>query len=82
METVFRVQFAMQEMYIQSLGLEDPLEKGMAIYSSILAWKIPRKKEAWRATVHGVCKESDMTERLSTAQDNQTKRPHSITSNI
>ena len=40
METVFRVQFAMQEMYIQSLGLEDPLEEGMAIFSSILAWKI------------------------------------------
>ena len=28
-------------MEFQSLGLEDPLEKGMAIYSSILAWKIP-----------------------------------------
>ena len=32
---------AMQETWIQSLGREDPLEKGTAIYSSILAWKIP-----------------------------------------
>ena len=32
---------AMQEMWAQSLGEEDPLEKGMAAHSSILAWKIP-----------------------------------------
>ena len=32
---------AMQETQVQSLGREDPLEKGMAIYSSILAWEIP-----------------------------------------
>ena len=31
---------AMQETWVQSLGQEDPLEKGMAIHSSILAWKI------------------------------------------
>ena len=31
----------MQEMWVQSLGWEDPLEKGMATYSSILAWRIP-----------------------------------------
>ena len=31
---------AVQETLVQSLGLEDPPEKGMAIYSSILAWKI------------------------------------------
>ena len=30
----------MQQMHPQSLGLEDPLEKGMATHSSILAWKI------------------------------------------
>ena len=30
----------MQEMQVQSLGQEDPLEKGMATYSSILAWEI------------------------------------------
>ena len=32
---------AMQETQVQSLGQEDPLEKGMATYSSILAWEIP-----------------------------------------
>ena len=32
---------AMQEMQVCSLGWEDPLEKGMASYSSILAWRIP-----------------------------------------
>ena len=31
----------MQETQVQSLGREDPLEKEMAIHSSILAWKIP-----------------------------------------
>ena len=31
----------MQETWVQSLGLEDPLEKGMATHSSILAWRIP-----------------------------------------
>ena len=31
----------MQQIQVQSLGGEDPLEKGMATYSSILAWKIP-----------------------------------------
>jgi len=30
----------MQEMLVQSLGWEDPLEKGMATHSSILAWRI------------------------------------------
>ena len=32
---------AMQETCVQSLGQEDPLEKGMATHSSILAWRIP-----------------------------------------
>ena len=32
---------AMQEIYIWSLGWEDPLEKEMATHSSILAWRIP-----------------------------------------
>ena len=32
---------AMQETWVPSLGWEDPLEKGMATYSSILAWRIP-----------------------------------------
>ena len=35
----------MQEMQVLSLGQGDPLEKGMAIHSSILAWRIPRSEE-------------------------------------
>ena len=34
-----------QEMWIQPLGWEDPLEKGMATHSSILAWRIPETEE-------------------------------------
>ena len=36
---------AKQEMQVQSLGWEDPLEKEMATHSIILAWKIPWTKE-------------------------------------
>ena len=36
---------AIQETQVQSLGQEDPLEKGMATHSSILAWRIPRTEE-------------------------------------
>ena len=36
---------AIQETWVQSLGQEDPLEKGMAIHSSILAWRIPWTEE-------------------------------------
>ena len=35
----------MQETQVRSLGREDPLEKGMAIHSSILAWRIPWTEE-------------------------------------
>ena len=41
---------------VRSLGWEDPLEKGMATHSSILAWRIPMDRGAWWATVHGVAK--------------------------
>ena len=37
---------AMQETHVGSLGQEDPLEKGMATQSSILAWRIPWAKES------------------------------------
>ena len=47
---------AMQKTWVRSLGWEDPLEKGMANHSSILAWKIPMDREAWQATVHGIAK--------------------------
>ena len=36
---------AMQETWVQSLGREDPLEKGMTTHSSILAWRIPWTEE-------------------------------------
>ena len=35
----------MQEMWVQSLGLEDPLEEEMATHSSVLAWKSPWTEE-------------------------------------
>ena len=47
---------AMQETQVRFLGLEDPLKKGMAIHSSILAWRIPMDRGAWWATVHGDAK--------------------------
>jgi len=47
---------AMQETGVPSLGQEDPLEKGKATHSSILAWRIPMDRGAWQATVHGVTK--------------------------
>ena len=50
---------AMQETQVLSLGLEDPLEKGMAIHSSILAWGISWTEEP------GGLQESDMTEELT-----------------
>ena len=58
---------AMRETWVRSLGLEDPLEKGKATYSSI-----------WREEFHELyrpqgCEESDTTERLP--------RSHSITEN-
>ena len=55
------------EIWVWSLGWEDPLEKGMATHSSVLAWRIPMDRGAWRAAGHGVA-ESDTTQQLSTAQ--------------
>ena len=54
----------MQETQIRSLGQEDPLEKGMATHSSILAWRIPWTEEPGGLSPWG-CKESDITERLT-----------------
>ena len=56
---------AMQETWVRFLGWEDPLEKGMATYSSILAWRIPWTEEAGGLqSIEWGRKESDMTEQL------------------
>ena len=47
---------AMQESWVRSLCREDPLEKEMATYSSILAWGIPMDCGALWVTVHRVAK--------------------------
>ena len=47
---------AMRETWVLSPSWVDPLEKGMATHSSILAWRIPMDRGAWRATVRGVTK--------------------------
>ena len=52
---------AMQETWVQPLGQEDQLEKEIATYSSIFAWKMSWTEEAWQATVHGVPKELNTT---------------------
>ena len=45
---------AVQETQLQSLGWEDPLEKGMAAHSSILAWRIPWTEEPVRLQSMGL----------------------------
>ena len=47
---------AMRETWVQSLGQEDPLEEGMGTHPSILAWRIPMDRGAWKAAVHRVTK--------------------------
>ena len=58
---------AMQENQVRFLGQEDPLEKGMATHSSILAWRIPWTEEPAGLQSMGSQRvgELDMTERLS-----------------
>ena len=51
-----------QETWVRSLGREDPLEKGMATHSNILAWRIPGTEEGYSPWGH---KESDMTKWLT-----------------
>ena len=53
------------ETWVWSMGWEDPLEKGKATHSSILAWRIP---SPWG------CKESETTERLSLSHPYMTRR--------
>ena len=55
----------MQQIWVQSLGWQDSLEKGMATHSSILAWRIPWTEEPGRLQCMG-CKEPGTTERQTT----------------
>ena len=50
----------MQEMWVRSLGQEDPLEMGIATHSSILAWEIPWTEKSGRLQFMG-SQESGMT---------------------
>ena len=58
---------AMQETWVRFPSWEDPLGKGMATHSSILAWRIPWTEKPGGLQSRG-CKESDPTEQLGTAQ--------------
>ena len=60
----------MQEMQVQSLGWEDPLEKEMTTHSSYSSPENPTDRGAWQATVHGVTKESDMIWQLNKNEKN------------
>ena len=55
----------MWETWVQSPTWEDPLEKGMATHTSILAWRIPWTEEPGRVYNPWGCKELDTTEQLS-----------------
>ena len=52
----------MQETWVGSPCWEDPLEKEMATHSNTVNLENPMDRGAWRATIHGVAKEADMTE--------------------
>ena len=55
---------AVQKTWVQSLGQEDPLEKGMDTHSSIIAWEIPWTEESGKLQSIG-CRELDTTEQLT-----------------
>ena len=57
-------RLAMWETWVRSLGQEDPLEKGIATYSTILAWRIPRSRRLASYRPWGR-EESDTIERLT-----------------
>ena len=64
---------AMRETWVRSLDWEDSLEEGMETHSSILAWRIPMDRGAWRATVHRVTKSWTRLKRLSSSSSSHTK---------
>ena len=54
-----------QETRVWPLGQEDPLKAGMATHSSILAWRLPMNRRAWRTKVHRVAKSHTQLKRIS-----------------
>ena len=58
------------DVWVQSLGQEDPLEEETATHSSILAWRIPWTEEPGRLESMG-CKEPDMTQQLNYNNNNK-----------
>ena len=67
---------AVQETQLQSLGWEDPPEKGMATYSSILVWRIPWTEETWQVILSPQGrKELDTTKRLTLEMDTEISHP-------
>ena len=60
---------AMQETWIPSLGREDPLEKGMATHSSILAWRIPPAEEPGKLQTMGSQRVGSVDMSLSKLQE-------------
>ena len=75
-----RISLPMQEMGIQSLSQEDPLEKEMATHSSILAWRIPWTEEP--GSPWG-CRQSDTTEqRTLLLVENSKELPQKIKNRI
>ena len=69
-----KIPSVMWETWVGSLGWDDPLEKGKAIHSSILAWRIP-----WTVQSVGVAK-SDTTEQLSLSPSSKNGLWTSVTS--
>ena len=68
-------QPVMWEIWVRFLGWEDPLEEGMAIHSSILAWRIPMDRRAWQDTVHEIAKSQT---RLNNIELNLLKVPSTV----
>jgi len=66
-----RIRLPVQEMWVQSLGWEDPLEQSMATCSSILAWEILWTEEPGGLSVHGVAQELNTTEQLNSSFQSQ-----------
>ena len=62
---------ARPETWVQSLGWKDPLEKGMAVYSSVPAWEIPWTEEPGRLQSLGLQKSQMLRHELETKQQQQ-----------